>query len=175
MNMMSAPVNLPTGIRAIPLRTLRERIRQGIAYELVGCLIMTPAFAYLSHEAIPSTATLLLLLAMIALVWNGLLGAALDGLEARLAGRSADRRPMGLRVLHAALLEAGVMVVSLPALLWWTDLSAWQALSADLGLSVAYAGYAFVFNQVYDKLFPPSASSIHTDEGGLLPPECCVT
>lgn len=173
MNLIPTSDTAPMGRGVIPLRTLPERIRQGVAYELVGGLLMTPAFAYVSDEPLPSTATLLVLLAGVALVWNGLLGAVWDGLEARWAGRSADQRPLGLRVLHAILLEAGVMVVSLPVLLWWTDLSAWQALSADLGLSAAYAGYALVFNHVYDQLFPPGASAIYRDEGDVLPHERC--
>lgn len=175
MNLIAASDTPLIGHCAVPLRTLPERIRQGVAYELVGGLIMTPAFAYVSHEPMPSTATLLLLLAGVALVWNGLLGAVWDGLEARWAGRSADQRPLGLRVLHAVLLEAGVMGVSLPVLMGWTDLTAWQAVSADLGLSVAYAGYALVFNQAYDKFFPPGASAINGGEVDNLPREYCGT
>ena len=40
----------------------------------------------------------------------------------------------------------------------WTGMGWIEALLADIGLAIAYALYAFVFNIGYDRVFPIDAS-----------------
>ena len=140
-----------------PIRTLPDRIRLVLAFETSGLLLMTPLFSWVSGEpAFPSTASLIVALALVAALWNGIYSTVFDWLEGRLTGRGADDRPAALRAVQAILLEVGITLISLPAILWWTDLGLWEAVSADLGLGASYAGYAFLFNIAYDRLFPLS-------------------
>ena len=97
------------------------------------------------------------MLALIAAVWNGLFNTAFDWFEGRLTGRPADRRPWRLRVVHAALFEGGLLLLTLPVIVLWTGLGWWPALLADLGLAAAYVAYAFAFNIAYDRIFPITA------------------
>ena len=87
-------------------------------------------------------------------VGEGRTNSSYDWIEGRLTGRTADRRPWPLRILHAAGFEGGLLLMTLPVIVWWTTMGWIEALVADLGLAAAYTAYAFVFNVAYDRLFP---------------------
>jgi len=102
---------------------------------------------------------LLAVIAAIAAVWNALYNTTFDWIEGRLTGRTADRRPVRLRVAHAVGFEGGLLLVSLPVVMAWTGMGWLQALFADIGLAAAYVVYAYVFNLGYDRVFPVSQTA----------------
>jgi uncharacterized membrane protein len=57
-------------------------------------------------------------------------------------------------VLHALLHEASAAVLTWPAIVAMTGLSWSAALGADIGLTLAYALYAYAFHLVYDACRP---------------------
>ncbi len=136
------------------LRSLPDRLRQIALFELGGLLLITPPFVWLSGVPVQESLALLAMLALMAALWNGAYNSGFDWIEGRLTGRTADRRPWGLRILHAAGFESGLLLMTLPVIVWWTGMGWIDALLADLGLAAAYVAYAFVFNMAYDRFFP---------------------
>lgn len=136
------------------LRSLPDRIRQVALFELIGLVIITPGFAIASGQPFAESLGLLAVLSLIAALWNGAYGTVFDWCEGRLTGRTADRRPPLLRVAHAAGFEGGLLLISLPVIVWWTGMGWWIALLADMALAFVYTAYAFVFNLAYDRAFP---------------------
>lgn len=136
------------------LRSLPDRLRQIALFELGGLLFITPPFVWLSGVPVQESLALLAMLALMAALWNGAYNSGFDWIEGRLTGRTADRRPWGLRILHAAGFESGLLLMTLPVIVWWTGMGWIDALLADLGLAAAYVAYAFVFNMAYDRFFP---------------------
>ena len=61
---------------------------------------------------------------------------------------------MAVRVLHAVLFEAGLIVLLIPFIAWYLDISLWAALVMDIAIVVFYLVYAFFFNIAYDRVFP---------------------
>lgn len=98
------------------LRSLPDRLRQIAIFEIGGLLLVTPPFAWASGVPLTDSIGLLALLALIAAIWNGCYNTCFDWLEGRLTGRTADRRPLRLRVLHAVGFESGLLVMTLPIL-----------------------------------------------------------
>lgn len=141
-----------------PLRSLKDRIRQVILFEVGGLLLITPPFSWASGVPVADSIGLLAVLALIAALWNGVYNTGFDWVEGRLTGRAADHRPWGLRIAHALGFEGGLVLLTLPVVVLWTGMGWWAALVADIGLALAYAGYAFVFNLLYDRYFPIPAS-----------------
>ena len=137
-----------------PLRSLPDRIRQVALFEVGGLLLITPPFVWLSGVPATDSLGLLALIALIAALWNTSYNTAFDWIEGRLTGRTADRRPMLGRCLHALGFESGLLLVSLPIIMWWTGMNWLEALIADIGLAITYTIYAFLFNLGYDRLFP---------------------
>jgi uncharacterized membrane protein len=68
--------------------------------------------------------------------------------------RGGTRKTTLIRVLHAVMLEVGLLFVLLPLFAWYLGISLWQAFLMDVSFALFYIGYAFVFNWAYDRLFP---------------------
>lgn len=154
----------PTMSPASPqLRTLPDRIRQIALFEIGGLLLITPPFIWLSGVPAGDSFLLLAVIALIAALWNAAYNTGFDWVDGRLTGRTADRRPVFWRCVHALGFETGLLLVSLPIIVAWTGMSWLEALLADIGLALAYTGYAFVFNLGYDRLFPIVPESAPAD------------
>ncbi|THF62817.1 PACE efflux transporter [Pseudothauera nasutitermitis] len=136
------------------LRSFWDRVRQISLFEVGGLLLITPPFAWASGVPLAESAGLLAIIALIAALWNASYNTCFDWFEGRLTGRTADRRPVRLRVLHAFGFEIGLLMMSLPVIMGWTGMTWLEALIADIGLAAAYVAYAFVFNLTYDRVFP---------------------
>lgn len=146
------------------LRSIGDRIRQVCLFEIGGLLLITPPFAWASGASLEDSVGLLALIALIAAVWNTCYNTGFDWVEGRLTGRTADRRPWGLRAAHALGFELGLLAMSLPVIIAWTGMGWLEALLADIGLALAYVLYAFVFNLAYDRMFPIASvagASVH--------------
>jgi uncharacterized membrane protein len=59
-----------------------------------------------------------------------------------------------LRIFHAILFEAGLLLALVPFVAWWLSVSWVEALLMDVALAGFYLVYAYAFNLAYDKLFP---------------------
>ncbi len=139
-------------------RSLWDRLRQVALFEIGGLLLISPPFVWLSGVPAVDSIGLLLILALVAALWNGGYNTAFDWIEGRLTGRTADRRPWSLRAAHAVGFEGGLLLMTLPIIVLWTRLDWLSALIADIGLALAYMVYAFGFNLAYDRMFPIAAA-----------------
>ena len=150
------------------LRSFPDRLRQIALFEVGGLVLITPAFVWASGVPLAESIILLAMLALVAAIWNGSYNTCFDWVDGRLSGRTADRRPVRLRVAHAIGFELGLLTVSLPVIMWWTGMAFIEALIADIALALAYTCYAFGFNLAYDRAFPivprpadtPTASTV---------------
>lgn len=133
---------------------MSDRIRQVALFEVGGLLLITPPFIWLSGVPASDSILLLVIIALIAALWNAGYNTGFDWLEGRWTGRTADCRPLLWRTVHALGFETGLLLVSLPIIMAWTGMGWLEALLADIGLALAYTAYAFVFNLVYDRVFP---------------------
>jgi uncharacterized membrane protein len=136
------------------LRSARERALQTVAYELGGLAIVTPLYGLATGHTSADSLILLISVAVTCLCWAAVHNTAFDWLEARLTGRVASDRPQRLRLVHAASHEVSSIIVSTPIIMLVADMGLWQALLTDIGLTLAYTGYAYVFHMAYDKLRP---------------------
>ena len=136
------------------LRTLPDRIRQVALFEVGGLLLITPPFIWLSGVPVGDAIVQRARNSLLAALWNAAYNTGFDWLDGRLSGRTADRRPLFWRVVHAIGFEAGLLLVSLPIIVYWIGMDWLAALVADLALALAYTAYAFVFNLAYDRIYP---------------------
>ena len=139
-------------------RSLWDRLRQVALFEIGGLLLISPPFVWLSGVPAVDSIGLLLILALVAALWNGGYNTAFDWIEGRLTGRTADRRPWPLRAAHAVGFEGGLLLMTLPIIVLWTRMDWLSALIADIGLALAFMVSAFGFNLAYDRMFPIAAA-----------------
>jgi len=69
-------------------------------------------------------------------------------------GRPVNVRPAWMRVFHTILFEVSLIILLIPIMAWWLDLTLWTAFLTDVGISLLFLVYTFVYNWVYDIVFP---------------------
>lgn len=136
------------------LRSTRERIIQTLWFEGLGLLLVAPAYAWVTGSHAAESFLMVAAVSLAVMCWAALYNTVFDLLEHRRTGRVASDRPHGLRTLHAIGLEITSIVVTTPVIWALSDLGWWGALAADLGLTLVYAGYGYLFHWGYDRLRP---------------------
>jgi uncharacterized membrane protein len=148
------------------LRTARERVVQTLAYEAGGLAVATPIYAMVFQTDAMESAALLVALSVAVMIWSPTHNVLFDLVEWRFTRRVASDRPHYLRFVHAFSHEATALVVTLPVLVALGGLGLGEAILADIGLTIVYTLYAYVFHWLFDRLRPvrPAVSSFRGDQ-----------
>lgn len=134
------------------MRSIGDRIRHAISFEIVGLLIVTPLGALAFQFPLQDMGTVAIVSATIATAWNFVYNYVFDLIRQGSAGTT--EKGGVVRVYHAVLFEAGLLIVLMPFIAWYLGISIWQAFIMDLSFALFYMLYAYVFNWGYDRLFP---------------------
>lgn len=135
------------------MRSTADRIRQAVSFEIIGIGIVTPLFAWAFDHPLGDMGVLVVIGATAATTWNYVFNLVFDHV---LHWRRGDvRKTLPLRVVHAVLFEATLLVLLLPIFAWWLGVSLIAALYMEVAFAAFYMIYAFVFTWGYDTLFPP--------------------
>jgi uncharacterized membrane protein len=140
------------------MRNFTDRLRHAISFEILGLLLVTPLGALVFAIPMEHLGVVTVGSATLAMLWTYGYNWAFDLALLRATGGTG--KTFGLRVLHALLFEAGLLVLLMPFIAWWLEVSLWRALVMDLGFAAFYVVYAFAFNWVYDRVFPVPAISV---------------
>lgn len=136
------------------IRSFRERAFQTLLYEAGGIAVAAPLYHLIFGAGAAQSVTLMIVLSVILLIWIPAFNWLFDLVEWRLTRRPASDRPHGLRALHAFGMEATSIVVTVPAIMLVGGHGFWEAVAVDIGLSVLYVIYAYIFHILYDRLRP---------------------
>ncbi len=134
------------------MRSIRDRIRHTLSFEVIGLLIATPLAALAFGLPLAEVGVVGLGTSIVAALWNYVYNLGFDHALVRLKGDTS--RGIALRVLHAVLFEGGLMLMLMPIIAWYLGIGLVQAFLMDVSFSLFYMGYAFVFNLAYDRVFP---------------------
>jgi uncharacterized membrane protein len=136
----------------VQMRNRADRIRQTIGFEVIGFLLFVPLAHWAFGFSVQDLGVLAVTMSVIAAVWNYVYNLGFDHLLARWKKRV--KKNTLERIVHAFGFEGGLLFVSLPLVAWWLNIGLWEAFIMDLGFATFYLVYAFVYNWVYDKVFP---------------------
>ncbi len=133
-----------------------RRVLQALLYEAIAIAIVAPVLAWVFDHPPLSSLALTLLTSLVALSWNYVYNALFERWEARqpVKGRSPARR-----LAHSAGFELGLVVMLVPLLAWWLDVTLWAAFVADLGLMAFFFFYTMAFTWGFDRVFGLPASA----------------
>ena len=147
------PVAVPLQARAA-LRSRRERAIQTLWFEALGLALVSPLFAQFVGGTGAESLLVLAALSVTVTGWSALYNTVVDWAELRCTGRVASDRPHRWRLAHAIGLEFTAVLLTWPLIVALTPLGWLDALVADLGLTVAYAVYGYLFHLGFDRLRP---------------------
>ena len=139
--------------KVIKIRTGKERLKFSGLFELILIAVLAPMGALVLEKQILDVGVLALVLSLKAMLFNLLYNWMFDLVDVR-AGRIPTQRNVLRRILHAVGFEVGLMITSLPIVVWWLGLSLLQALIMDLVVTSFVVVYTFVFTWSYDRLYP---------------------
>ena len=149
------------------MRTFADRIRHTLLFELIALLISAPIASWITGHEVTSIGALAVMLSALAMVWNLIYNWLFDHLERKVVGNG--QRLLKTRIIHAIGFEAGLLIPGLLIVVWWLQISFWQAFVMDVGFMLFFLLYALVFNWAYDKSFPLPEQSGSAAIGGHSP------
>ena len=129
-------------------KSLAERVGHAVAFEVIALAICAPLFGWLMGTSVVEMGALTLAISFIAMLWNVVYNAGFD----RLQRRFGFQRSFTVRLLHASVFEAGLVLASVPLAAVWLGIGLWEAFMLDLGLLAFFLPYTMLFNWSYDRL-----------------------
>ncbi len=121
-----------------------RKIVQAILYEAIAVACVAPALELAFGAGMAQSTVLSVLMSGVAMSWNMLYNWVFERWEARTLLR---------RLLHALGFEGGLVVILLPLVAYWLQVSLLAALLTNLALFAFFFVYAFVFQWGFDKVF----------------------
>lgn len=134
------------------MRTTKDRIRHALGFEIIGLLIFAPLASLVFGFELQTMGLMAVVGSIIATVWNYFYNILFDNALLKLRGHVQKTVP--IRVLHAVLFEGGLLLLFLPMIAWYLSITLWQAFMMDITMATFYLIYAFIYNWIYDKVFP---------------------
>ena len=137
---------------------MKDRIRHTLGFEIIGLIIFVPLASWLFGFDIQSIGLIAVAASIIATLWNYFYNLLFDHSMLKLRGNVHKTVP--LRMLHAFLFEGGLLLLFLPIIAWHLGISLWQAFLMDITMATFYLVHAFVYNWIYDNVFPIPANHL---------------
>lgn len=126
-------------------------------YEAIAIAVVGPVLSVAFEKPPTSAFGLAVVLSTIALTWNYVFNWVFERWE---AGQTVRGRSFARRLAHGAGFEGGLVVILVPVMSLWLDISPTAAFVANLGLLVFFFVYAIVFTWAFDRLFGLPASAV---------------
>jgi uncharacterized membrane protein len=136
----------------VQMRTRRDRLRHAVLFEVIALALVAPLGGVIFGISVGHFGVVALVSTTLAMAWNYVYNLGFDHALLRLG--LPLQKTLRVRVAHAVLFEAGLLVLLVPFIAWYLAVPLWQAFVMDLSLAGFYLVYAFVFNWLYDLAVP---------------------
>lgn len=138
-----------------------RRVLQAVLYEVFAIAFVGPVLSFAFDKPPASTMGLAVALSSIALGWNYLFNAIFERWESR---QSVTGRSFARRLAHGIGFEGGLVVILIPVMAIWLDISPLDAFLANLGLLAFFFVYAIAFTWAFDRVFGLPAAAMNRGE-----------
>lgn len=132
--------------------SFKVRIIHMLCFEIFGVLIFAPFAAWVLKENILTIGALGIVISLMAMIWNFIYNILFDRVENKLGKDRFKRSPI-TRIIHAFLFEFGLLIVTLPLVAFWLNMSLWMAFITDMSFVIFYLVYAYIFNWTFDQCY----------------------
>lgn len=132
------------------MQGLKRRVIQAISYEIILLSLFIPIVTLVFKQAIMDSAALGMSLTILALLWNMIFNYGFEKWEVR---QGWYTRGLKQRLLHALGFEGGLLVLGVPVIAYFLEISLLEAIIADIGFTIVIMVYTFIFQWAFDRLF----------------------
>lgn len=140
------------------MRSFTDRLRHALSFELIGLLLVIGGGQFLFDLPIREVGVVAVVGSVIATVWVYFYNYLFDLALMRAHGHT--RKSLPERVAHAVLFEVGLLLVLLPFIAWYLQIPVIDAFIMDISLAAFYLVYSFIYNWIYDTVFPVQSDSV---------------
>lgn len=127
-----------------------ERVFQAVIFEVSTLAIVVPTSVLIAGFETDKMAIVGIALSLFAMFWNYVYNIVFD----KLAGQNRIARGLIVRVAHAIGFELGMVIITLPLLAWYLNITWLAAALLEAGFLIFILIYTFIFNWLYDKYQP---------------------
>lgn len=124
----------------------RERIFQAVLFEVLALTLLVVLGKLFIDEQAHVLGGLALVFASIAMVWNYIFNIGFD----RVYGYDRINRSLRVRLIHSIVFEIGMLIYTLPIVMWALDYTFVEAFILDLAGIAFFLTYTPIFHYVYD-------------------------
>lgn len=130
------------------MMTLKERLLHSALFEIGAVGVSTIAMLVVSPDKGSAALGVGILMSVVAMVWNLIFNSLFD----KIFTAPRETRGIVIRILHTVMFECGLLIATVPMIAYFLQLTLWQALMADIGLTILIMIYALMFNWIYDNV-----------------------
>ncbi len=128
--------------------SVKERILHSLLFEAFAlCILMGAATLFTAHNP-TVVGGVAIALSVLAMMWNYIYNLGFD----RVFGHDRLSRKIGMRIAHGIGFEAGLLLVTIPLLMWVLQMDFWTVLILDLGIVIFFLVYSIIYNWAYDQV-----------------------
>ena len=128
----------------------KRRVTYVFFYEIFSFFICAMVLAVLSNTSISHTGPLSILIAVIAVTINYFYNHVFEMWEKK---QISKKRTVMRRVVHAIGFQIVLVMILIPLIAWWMQISLIKAFLLDFSLMVLIPCYTFVYNYLFDHIF----------------------
>lgn len=132
------------------MQGLKRRVIQAISYEIILLSLFIPIVTLGFKQPVMHSAALGISLTIFALLWNMIFNYGFEKWE---ACKGWYTRGLKQRLLHALGFEGGLLVLGVPVIAYFLEISLLEAIIADIGFTIVIMVYTFIFQWAFDRLF----------------------
>jgi uncharacterized membrane protein len=132
------------------MQGLRRKVVHTALYEAIAIALVTLGMAIAGQASVHTGLGLSVAMSVLAMLWNMAYNTVFEAWERR---QPSKARTWQRRVAHALGFEGGLMLLTIPVIMWMLQVGLWQALVADATLVVFFLVYTFAFNWAFDRVF----------------------
>lgn len=117
-----------------------------LLFEAGAVMVSTLAVVLAGHNGMATAVSMNIAISLTAMVWNFLFNWGFD--QIFIGKREA--RGWNVRALQTLAFEGGLLLFTVPLVMYFLHLDIWQAFWADIGLTIIIVVYSLVFNWIFD-------------------------
>ena len=127
-----------------------ERIFQAILFEVIVLAIIIPTSVIIGGFDAGKMTIVGIGLSFFAMLWNYIYNIIFD----KVMGFNRLKRSLAIRCIHAVGFELGMIVITLPVIAWYLNITWLSAITLEAGFLVFILVYTVIFNWIYDRYQP---------------------
>ncbi|AWW33930.1 hypothetical protein CT138_03295 [Mannheimia varigena] len=128
--------------------TAWERVLHAVLFEFFAIVFTVCLTSMLTEHSTSSLSSVIIMISVIAMVWNFIYNWLFD----KIVTGERIERGIVTRTIHSALFEGGLLIFTLPLIIYMLDISWREALVMDIGMTLFVLVYSIIFNWIYDHL-----------------------